>query len=199
MPASSKVMEAGLSAAGPVRDDRDLVSRARAGDRTAFGELVRLYQDRVFNTCLRIIGDRQTAEDLTQEAFIKAHASIERFDGRAAFFTWLYRIAVNLCLSARRVKRPMNSLDNGGVARRLTDGGPSPSALADRREQYGAVLAALAELDEEHRAVVVLRDIESLDYSEIGEILGVPTGTVKSRLHRGRMALRERLKHLMEG
>jgi len=183
------------------RDELQCIERARAGDAKAFGLLVERYQDRVFNVCVRILADRAAAEDLTQEAFVKAFTSITGFDGRAAFFTWLYRIAVNLCLSARRrPTRPTVSLDAESDGRyaatgaaRLAGDGPSPDVQAARREEHGLVLAALAELDEEHRAVVVLRDIESLDYGEIAEILQVPTGTVKSRLHRARMALRERL------
>ena len=202
MPISSKTMTE-PPATAPLEDGESLtIAQARAGDREAFGRLVRIYQDRVFNVCLRIVTDRQIAEDLTQEAFIKAHRSIARFDGRAAFYTWLYRIAVNLCLSQRRARKPIVSLDQGdeksNAAARLAADGPSPMDGADRHEKHDAVLAALAELDEESKAVVVLRDIESLDYGEIAEILNVPTGTVKSRLHRARMALRQRLSHLME-
>ena len=200
MPSTSKSLEESLTPPRPHQVDGDLVSQAARGDRQAFCTLVRVYQDRLFNVCLRIVGDRQTAEDLTQEAFMKAHDSMVRFDGRAAFYTWLYRIAVNLCLSERRSRRTLRLLVNeDGVGAQQAAAIPSPMERADLREQHSLVLAALADLEEEYRVVVVLRDIDSLDYSEIAEILGVPTGTVKSRLHRGRMALRERLKHLMDG
>lgn len=188
---------------GNALEEAEWVHRTRMGDSAVFGRLVVRYQDRVFNTCLRIVGDRAEAEDLTQEAFMKAFASIDRFDGRASFYTWLYRIAVNLCLSARRKNsRRACSSDAGwthsgggqeGGDRSLAVEGPTPLEEASRAEQHRHVLAALAELDDEHRTVVVLRDIESLDYAEIAETLNVPTGTVKSRLHRARLALREKL------
>jgi RNA polymerase sigma-70 factor (ECF subfamily) len=192
---------------GAGREEADWVLRTQNGECAAFGRLVERYQDRVFNTCLRIIGDRAAAEDLTQEAFMKAYASISGFDGRASFYTWLYRIAVNLCLSARRKPtRAPYSLDSGRAApdgnedcgeERHAALGPSPLEAASQQEQHRLVLDALAELDDEHRTVVVLRDIESLDYAQIAEILKVPPGTVKSRLHRARLALRERLRPML--
>jgi RNA polymerase sigma-70 factor (ECF subfamily) len=184
------------------------VEAAKQGDAAAFGRLVERYQDRVFNTCVRIVGDRAAAEDLTQDAFLKAFSSIGSFDGRAAFYTWLYRIAVNLCLSARRrnARTPYSlhadgARDGGRESPSLgvASTGPAPDQQATEREQHQLVLAALAELDEDHRVVVVLRDIESMDYAEIADILNVPTGTVKSRLHRARLALREKLEPLLAG
>jgi RNA polymerase sigma-70 factor (ECF subfamily) len=172
-------------------DEADLVVRSRAGDLAAFGSLVRMHQDRVFSACLRTCGDHGLAEDLTQETFVKAFAAIGRFDGRSGLFTWLYRIAINTCRSSLRGKRPaMQSID--AVAQR---GGneASPMERASDREEQSLVLAALAELEDDHRAVVILRDLEGLDYGEIAEILEVAGGTVKSRLHRARMMLREKL------
>lgn len=175
-----------------------------------FGRLIARYQDRVYNLCLRMCGNASDAEDYTQEAFIKAMQSIDRFDGRSRFYTWLFRIAVNVAISGRRKggRDAMRSLE-GGRARGADDGHGSPGdrlaaatsgpmEQAAVREEHAMVLAALAELDEEHRAAVVLRDIESLDYSEIAEVLGVAVGTVKSRLHRARLALRDRLRPMME-
>ncbi len=150
-------------------------------------------------------GSRQDAEDFAQETFVKALQSIDRFDGRSRLYTWLFRIAVNLVISARRRRFRMagHALDAGlddpprGDWRGLDSGrnpaAQAPDELAADHERHRIVLEALAALDKDHRAVVVLRDIESLDYSEIAEILNVPAGTVKSRLHRARMSLRQRL------
>ncbi|MEK6644613.1 MAG: sigma-70 family RNA polymerase sigma factor [Planctomycetota bacterium] len=175
-------------------EEANLLVRSRAGDTAAFGRLVELYADRVVTVCARMVRDRGVAEDLAQEAFVKAWQSLAGFDGRSTFYTWLYRIAVNLCLSERRRPRRVVGAIDDGVMGRAESAVARPDEAAEMREEHGLILTALAELDEEHRAVVVLRDIEGLDYGEIAGILGVARGTVKSRLHRGRMALRERLK-----
>lgn len=167
---------------------------SRAGDTAAFGRLVELYADRVVTVCARMVRDRGVAEDLAQEAFVKAWQSLASFDGRSAFYTWLYRIAMNLCLSERRRPRRVVNMADEGLANRRESGEALPGDAAELKEEHARVLTALAELDEEHRAVVVLRDVQGLDYEEIAGILGVPRGTVKSRLHRGRMELRERLR-----
>jgi RNA polymerase sigma-70 factor (ECF subfamily) len=191
-------------------DDSAVVARCRRGDRAALGELVSLYQDRVYGLCLRLCGDREAAADLAQETFVRAVGSIERFDERARFFTWLYRIAVNLSIDRRRreSRRPAVSIDaaggdgeiqrGGSIAERLTGSDPRPDQRAARAEQHRIVAAAVQELDDEFRAVVVLRDIDGLDYAEIAEVLDVPVGTVKSRLFRARMMLREKLRPLIE-
>jgi len=182
--------------------DTDLVAQCRRGDSSAFSGLVEKYQDRVFNTCLRLCGNRTEAEDLAQEAFVKAYVSLDRFDGRASFYTWLFRIAVNLTISAHRKARhsPALSLQGrsaDGEGESLADRIEGRTAMPDERsvenERDRAVALALASLDEEHKTVIVLRDVESLGYAEIAEILDVPTGTVKSRLHRARLALRDML------
>lgn len=180
--------------AGP--SDVELVERIRTGDPSAFDHLVARYQDRVYNLCYRLCPNHADAADLTQTAFLKALESLSRFEARANFFTWLYRIAANEALSLRRQRRrrPTVSLDSGD------DEGRAPDRLADEstpsadRLDQGAMIkrleAALEQLDDEFRVAVVLRDIEDMDYSEIAEVLGVPVGTVKSRIHRGRMMLR---------
>lgn len=188
------------------REDVDLIERCQRGQTAAYGELVRRYQDRVFNVCWRMCGNRADAEDLTQDAFVKALKAIDRFDGRSAFYTWLFRIAVNLVISERRKKSRGRtvSLDspgkdrNGEPARswadeRLVSGEGDPDDRILREERRALVADALAALEEDHRVVVVLRDLESLDYHQIADILSLPIGTVKSRLHRARLALRERL------
>ncbi len=178
--------------------DAELVQRAQRGAPAAFAELVTRYQDRVYNTCYRMCHNDADALDLTQTTFLKALEALPRFQRRANFFTWLYRIAVNLTLTQRRTKsrRALQSLDRGLDEEHDP---PTPvaserdcdvSRAAEQRELHERVESALAELEDEFRAAVVLKDIENLDYACIAEILGVPVGTVKSRIHRGRLMLR---------
>jgi len=186
-------------------DDAALVAECRKGRMEAFGSLVAKYQDRLYNTLLRFCGDRDEAADLCQEAFVRAMEKISGFRSRSRFYTWLYRIAVNLAISRRRREKrvrfnsltPDPELGDGQAAgltaelaaRRQTD----PVRAAMGRETQSRVLEALEALDDEHRVVVVLRDIEEMDYSQMAAVLSVPVGTVKSRLHRARCLLRERL------
>jgi RNA polymerase sigma-70 factor (ECF subfamily) len=185
-------------------DDAVLVRQCVRGDLTAFEPLVVKYQDRIYNLCWRMCGDRQAAEDLTQEAFLKAFESLGTFRGASGFFTWLYRIATNLALSYRRAERHQIHLgadrqwdDMPSQAARLhravREASDQPDVAVERDEVRRIVWQAIQELDDEHRSVVVLRDMEGLDYAEMAEVLGVPAGTIKSRLHRARMAIRERL------
>ncbi len=181
--------------------DALLVRRVQAGEPHAYTELVRKYQDRVFNACLRICGQREDAADLTQDAFLKAFAAIDEFRGASAFYTWIFRIAVNLSISHQRRQRQRATIPLDGqpgdraAAARIEPAAPAtePSAGLEATETRAQVAAALASLDDEHRAAVVLRDIEGCDYQEIADILELPLGTVKSRIFRGRMALRARL------
>ncbi|MFQ5415248.1 MAG: RNA polymerase sigma factor, partial [Phycisphaerae bacterium] len=161
-------------------------------------------------TCLKMCGDREHARDLTQEVFLKALEQIGRFRGESAFYTWVYRVAVNLTLSKLRkdgVRRAvsLDSAPDPGVsdadplARRVRDlRAVDAAASAQEADRRQCVVRALHALEDEYRAVVVLRDIEGLDYQQIAAILEVPVGTVKSRLHRARMSLRATLLPLME-
>lgn len=192
-------------------EDLELVERVKGGDAAAYSELVLKYQDRVYNAVWRICGHVENARDLTQDAFLKAFQRIQEFRQLSGFYTWVFRIAVNLTLSHQRSsnRRKTVSLD----AEREAGGAQADSlarqvrshaeASAERgatdAELQAHVARALQGLDDEHRAVVVLRDIEGLDYAEIADILDVPTGTVKSRLHRGRMALRQAIGPLLGG
>ena len=180
--------------------DTALVRRAQRGRPEAFAELVARYQDRVYNTCYRLCRDDAEALDLTQSTFLKALESLPRFESRSKFYTWLFRIAVNLAFSQRRnrQRRRTVSLENPGGQ----GGSWEPAASAERhdvsqeieqREASERVQAALARLEPEFRAAVVLKDIENMDYATIAEILEVPVGTVKSRIYRGRMMLRQLL------
>jgi RNA polymerase sigma-70 factor (ECF subfamily) len=189
-----------------VLEDVQLIEKVKAGQTEAYGELVRRYQDRVFNTCWRICGHLEDARDLTQEAFLKAFDSLASFRHQSGFYTWVYRVAVNLAISHRRTarRRQTVSLDQGaaaagtqaeGLAKRVA-GEPQddPARSASETELHGCVVRAMQALDDDHRAVVVLRDIEGLDYREIAEILEIPPGTVRSRLHRARAALAQAIR-----
>lgn len=190
------------------RTDEEAVDRVLSGDRNAFAVLVDRHGARVHAAILRMVGDPSTADDLAQETLVKAYANLGSFRRGAAFSTWLYAIALNQVRSEfrrrRSVKgRPPLSLDAG----RAGDGeggdpagpaepaarGPGPGDEAERHEEAERVHRALATLDEEYREAVVLRDLEGLSYDEIAEATGVPVGTVRSRIHRGRAALRDRL------
>jgi RNA polymerase sigma-70 factor (ECF subfamily) len=148
-------------------------------------------------------GNLDDARDLTQETFLQAIRSIRSFQQKSSFYTWLFRIAVNLCLShlrkaGRTPKLSLHAGDGDAVLERPADDMQiQPVARASAREIEAMVMAELDHLDEEHRAVIVLRDVEGFDYQQIAEILDVAVGTVKSRLHRGRCVLRKRLRHLV--
>jgi RNA polymerase sigma-70 factor (ECF subfamily) len=180
------------------RSDAELVSRAQRGEPAAFAELVEKYQDRVYNTCYRMCHNQADALDLTQSTFLKALEALPRFEVRAKFYTWLFRIAVNLTLSHRRAQRrrpalTLRQFDDDGRAFEpaAAHGASNPSAPTEQAELHQRLEAALQRLDEEFRVAVVLRDVEGLEYAAIAEILDVRVGTVKSRIHRGRLMLRE--------
>jgi len=174
-------------------DDAPLIAEALAGNTAAFGRLVGLYQDRLYNSLLRVVGEE--AEDIVQDAFVQAFLKLDTFRGSSAFYTWLYRIAYNLAMSRARRARSMVSLD--GMKNQLgdepVDGMPTPETLLDRREQVELVQAALAQLSSEYRTILVLREIDGCRYDQIAEILSLPVGTVRSRLFRARLALRDQL------
>jgi RNA polymerase sigma-70 factor (ECF subfamily) len=188
-----------------------LVEQSQQGDMAAFGQLVAKYQDKVYNTCWRISGSREDAADLTQETFCRALESIGRFQRKSCFYTWVFRIAVNQAIShKRRAQRTitMTGTENepmpidqqaAGLRRRTGRDNPAdPPTEVQDREIQAMVIQALEALEPDYRTAIVLRDVEGFDYSEIAEILDVPTGTVKSRLHRGRMALREQLQGVLD-
>lgn len=186
--------------AGDATADDALVRRARRGDGEAMSQLVKRYQDRVYNAVYRMCGHEADALDLTQSTFLKAFAAIGRFESRSGFYTWLFRIAVNLTLSHRRSARRRGrvlSLDAAGDGEYRdppADEAAAPASVAaERGELRERLEAALDGLDEDFRAAVVLKDIEEMEYAEIAEVLDVPIGTVKSRIHRGRTMLRKML------
>jgi RNA polymerase sigma-70 factor (ECF subfamily) len=185
--------------------DHELVDRVLAGDREVFSSLVQRHQNMIFNFMYRMVGERGFAEDLTQEVFLKAYEALPRFRGEAAFATWLYRIAHNHCLNALRQKRreiPVTALAkdpaNGNPITRSPDPASPPDELLERRELQAVVQAKLAELTPEHRAVLVLRDIQGLSYDEIAAALNLEGGTVRSRIHRARIELKEKIRNYLE-
>lgn len=188
-------------------DDLELVSRARSKDAEAIQTLILRYQDRVYNTAYRMMGDRGLAEDVAQEVFLKAFKALKKFKGNSSFSTWLYRITVNACTSewrkasARKRGRELSlshpNPDGASAGFDPPGGGEDPSASAEREERSRAVHEAIQELEEDFRTVVVLRDIEGFSYEEIADIIDCPLGTVRSRLHRARNDLKEKLKNLL--
>ncbi len=177
---------------GRDQGDDALVAAAQAGDKDALETLLRRHYDRIHAVCRRITGDDNDALDAAQEAMIAIVRGIGRFDGRALFSTWVYRIATNACLDElrRRRRRPADPLpDHESLVMADGDRPALDTAVIDRID----IDAGLAQLPVEFRAAVVLRDLCQLDYAEIAEVLGVPAGTVRSRISRGRSALADRL------
>jgi len=192
-------------------DDSVLVEQCRQGDPAAMGRLILKYQNRIYNAVLKICANPDDAAELTQEAFVKVIENIDKFEGRSSFYTWAFRIAVNLTLNycRRNVRLGLKSLDAGddkpdGRARQtlkefLADAGsPDPAAVAENRELCEIVTAALMRLTDEQRAVIVLRDVEGMNYAQIADVLDIELGTVRSRLSRGRNNLREIMEALLQ-
>jgi RNA polymerase sigma-70 factor, ECF subfamily len=187
--------------------ERLLIARLKERDPSAFDEIVRRYGDKVFSLIYRMLGNRQEAEDVAQEVFITVFKTVDGFRGEAKFSTWLLRIAANQ--SKNRIKylsrRPTDGgeIDDPAQAEAEAPGatpGPiahaqidAPDKMLEATETKGLLQVAIADLDEEHRLLVILRDVEEMSYQEIGEITGLPEGTIKSRLHRARMAIKEHL------
>ncbi|MCI0684097.1 MAG: sigma-70 family RNA polymerase sigma factor [Gemmataceae bacterium] len=177
-------------------DDHRLVTASLAGDTRAFEALVIRYQDRLFNTVFRLVDNAEDARDVVQEAFLSAYQSLGSFKGDSLFFTWLYRIAINSAISMKRKQRAVVRLASGlesGTLAEPADPSEStrPGRALEMAEEERRVHEALARLSAEHRAVLVLKDMEGRKYEEIAELLDVPIGTVRSRLHRARLDLRD--------
>lgn len=185
-----------LAMLGP--SDDEIVRRFRDGDQRAFSELVRRYQDRVYTVCLRWLGDPAVAEEVAQDVFMALYRSLGEFRGESQLSTWIFRVAVNHCKNRRlyRMRRawdrhePLEGLNTDeGPSRQIPSEGPGTDAARHRSEAGEILSDALAQLDEAQRSIIVLRDIEDLPYEEIADILDLPRGTVKSRLHRARAEL----------
>ncbi len=170
---------------GTTLQDEWLVRRSKAGDREAFGQIVSRHQSAVYRVVRGILGDPAESEDVAQEVFLKAYAKLARFRGESSLFTWLYRIAVNEALRARRRRTPLpiEAAPEAEV--------PPPEPESDEEAPTLRTLQRLlARLPDDHRVIVTLRDLEGLSYQEVAETLEVPIGTVESRLFRARQELR---------
>jgi RNA polymerase sigma factor (sigma-70 family) len=183
------------------RRDLILVERARSGDLDAFNDLVEAYQDLLFSLVVRMVPDRDQAADAVQEAFFSAYRNIDRFRG-GSFRSWVSRIAINAAMDTQRLRKrrpvePYPELDDE-TWQPPADASADPVTSSLEAERHRALNAALAQVTDDQRAAIVLFDIEGYDYAEIAEMTGVSLGTVKSRIHRGRLALRALLVDRMD-
>jgi RNA polymerase sigma-70 factor, ECF subfamily len=194
------------------RRDRQLVRRLKQGDEAAFRELVHTYQNRIFGLMLRMIGNRQEAEDLAQKVFIIVYRAIGNYRGEGRFYTWLYRVATNTCknrikyLKGRNFHRSLDIDETPQAQMPAAETGavitfqsqvPGPEAVTEGMRMEKIVQRELAALDPDHRLLIVLRDVQGMSYQDIIKITGLQEGTLKSRLHRARLALKERLEPFM--
>jgi RNA polymerase sigma-70 factor (ECF subfamily) len=173
-------------------DDGDLITRFKGGDLSGFEELVRKYQDRIYNLCRYMIQDAHDAQDAAQDVFLKAYGSLKAFKPDASLYAWLYRIAVNTCLDYKKKSRPEQAEDES-VIDDLASTEPSPEQRYQSKEMGQSIQLALQKLPEHLRAAIVLKEIEDLSYEEIAEVLHTSIGTVKSRISRAREELRRLL------
>jgi len=190
-----------------VDDERRLLERLTRRDEAAFNELVRRHQAQVYRLLLRMLGDAAEAEDVAQEVFVSVFKSIEGFRGDSALSTWLYRIAANhaknrikyLARRARDAEQPLDEFAETRAAAAFTARPDGPDQLVESHQAGGHLQSAYASLESEQRLLLSLRDMDNLSYEEIRQITGLPIGTVKSKLHRARMALHERFLALQRG
>lgn len=200
----------------PAHDDGEdlrLIEAAKKGDQSAWSSLIKRHQDRLFSICLRMVRDRDLATDLTQDSFIKIMQGVESFDGRSKLTTWMIRVTMNVCLSKLRSEKlrrhaSLDSIAGGAGAGALGSGRTADGrnlggageldagSNVQAREERERLLRALAELDPEQRAILILCDCRGLPYEQIAEVLGVAVGTVKSRVFRARTALRDAVEGL---
>jgi RNA polymerase sigma-70 factor (ECF subfamily) len=198
-------MPAGRQGAGTVIPiEARLVRRALTGDQQAFAELVALYQDKLYHMAFRMLGNRQEAEDVTQEAFLRVYRNLDRFDEGQKFSTWIYRIATNLCIDRLRKRKQTFSLDAESTEHEGLDGyavipsdDRTPESEMLLTETQRIVREAIETLPAKYKSVMVLRYLLDLSLQEIGEVLDMPVTTVKTRVHRGREFLRKKLERML--
>jgi RNA polymerase sigma-70 factor (ECF subfamily) len=183
----------------PVPDD-ELVRRVQAGNTEAFEELVRRYDRRIYNVTYRLMGNEQDASEALQDAFLRAYRFIGKFQFKSSFFTWLYRIATNVCLSKLRKRPKVETVsidaavnEDGDLPLEIPDFKYNPEKMMKQRELRKALQDEVDRLPEDYKSVVVLRDLEGLSNEEVSKVLNLSVAAVKSRLHRGRLVLREKL------
>lgn len=210
-PSSTASKETRASDGPTGKDDHDLVQRVQAGDSTAFRALYDKYHRRAFAVAMGVVKNQDDALDAVQEAFVKVHKNIDKFQGSSSFYTWLYRIVMNVSIDHVRktTRRKSSDFDermmhensevagDGALLPRVTNANPGRAAL--RRELGQAIEAALAELPEHHRAVIVLREVEGMSYEDLAETLGVPKGTIMSRLFHARKKMQAALAPYLAG
>lgn len=186
--------------------EKQLLERAKNGDTGAFEQLIEGYQKKVFNIAFRMLGNYDDAGELAQEVFIKVYKSMKNFKEESSFSTWIYRITTNVCLDELRKRKNKKevSIDedikygDGEIKREIEDHGPTPETAAERNEVRKAVNDAIQSLSDEHKTMIVMRDIRGFSYEEIARMVSCPEGTVKSRISRARQALKEILKRKKE-
>ncbi len=192
--------------------EQRLVAAAQKGDQSVWPELIRLYQSRMFGLCLKMVHNRDMAADLTQDAFLKIIKGLDTYDGRSKFSTWAYRITMNVCLSKLRSEKlrrhasldaPGKDVDGAAGAASwgtsmIQERELSPGSGVERQDERRLLSAGLQTLDPEQRAILILRDGRELDYEQIAATLGIAVGTVKSRLFRARVALREAIEAMQK-
>jgi RNA polymerase sigma-70 factor (ECF subfamily) len=185
-----------------LKPDQQLIAECLEGQTHVFGDLVVRHQDRLYNMLVHALGSVEDARDVAQEAFVSAFQKLHTFRGRSAFYSWLFRIAMNAAASRKR-KKSRVSVSYDAIHARTglepADSRPEthPGFSVETAERQSAVRAALAELPEEFRSALVLKEMEGLKYEEIAEIVGCPIGTVRSRIHRARSELKTRLSALL--
>ena len=179
-------------------DEQHLIAESLQGNTAAFGVLVRRYQERLYHSVYRLVENAEDAQDVVQEAFLHAYQSLNGFKGDSLFFTWLYRIAVNTAISFKRKNRVLARMEGGKNGEHVLEpldpsAASRPEHALEQAEEEMRVRQALARLSPEHRAVLILKEIEGQKYETMAKILQVPIGTIRSRLHRARLELRELL------
>jgi RNA polymerase sigma-70 factor (ECF subfamily) len=201
---SQSETQRGVSRAASASDE-EAISRAKRGDHAAFRVLVERYQQRVYRLALRILRDEEMARDAVQDAFLKVYASLGRFEGRSSFYTWLYRVVLNLCLDLRRRDRSSRHVEWAEEHTPLSEGAdpdseepmegapPSPHHVLERAELRERMAAAIEELPDAARRTLLLREVDGLSYEEIALALEIPKGTVMSRLHYARRRMQKAL------
>jgi RNA polymerase sigma-70 factor (ECF subfamily) len=185
------------------KEDQELIADCLNGQTSAFGALVVRYQDRLYHTLVNVVGSTEDARDVAQDAFVQAFEKLKSFRGDSAFYSWLFRIALNAAVTRHR-KQKRTAVSIEATHRQSGQEPTDPHPLADpgfhieQSERQQAVWTALSELSEDFRTVLVLKEIEGMKYEEIADVLDCPVGTVRSRIHRGRIELRGKLQRLLK-
>ncbi len=181
-------------------DDQRLIKLTLEGQLDAFGDLIHKYQNRLFNGMVHVIRSESEAEDVVQDAFILAMTRLDSFKGNSQFYTWLYRIAYNVAITKLRRRKPTVSLQGKDDSAKVDFPGnvDAPDERMQGQERASQLMQAMGRLTEEHRSILVLREMDEMDYEAISEILDLPIGTVRSRLHRARSQLKEQLELIMD-